>query len=494
MASKTASNNTTDPIKLEDFDLSHQLNWKRDFPIIGGGTVNFNVQRCTPFWIVIRPKEKLSSSADQWIALNIGKDIACFKLRSGKQTNILAEKRGKSERGVTVGYEEGSRISYWLSYNCNLLVLKYGKGYQMVETTIMEHDFLKGLSPHEQKKTRTDLHKLFSPEVPKVIEQYDCIPPQFFVQEYASKLAKGMTFGNKGKQKLPLLCEHGNTTFTLNPAEKSKLDTEAKDTAEALLNIDGHVDFINLPFTCNWPPVVLDSSKSTLFELDSNNYTLSASLPAACQELYQNIAPDRVSLDWTPGNEKYKLSDAIRHSLDSKDGILRKKLMEKARDFGGKNESKTYLRVTLGNDHGHSPGIPYVLEIWPKGHSSPIHSHGGSYAVIKVLHGGLTVYIYNKHTECDSEPELLNFDVKQRDVTWISPNWYQTHKLWNKTDDFCATIQCYKYGEHDYQRCPYFEYIKNEHEVGEFVPCSDFTFRELREKVLKEYEDHINNS
>lgn len=334
----------------------------------------------------------------------------------------------------------------------------------MTETTILNYDFLEGLSLKEQKEKKKALHHLFSPEVPKVIEQYDSQPPQDLVQTYSSKLMKGMTFGCKGMQVLThdLRSAQSVATSCVIPHElhnRSRLDEKAKAVAKSIINIEGKVHFEKYPFTCNWPPFVLDSSKSTLFELDSNNYTLSASLPPACQELYQNVVHKGVSLDWSPKPEKYKLSEAIRHSLESEDGILHKKLKEKAQDFGGHNKGKTYLRVALGCDRGNSPGIPYVLEIWPKGHASPIHCHGNSYAVIKVLHGGLTVHIYNKHTDSDSASEVLKFDVKQGDVTWLSPNWYQTHKLWNKTDDYCATIQCYKYGECDNLHCPYFEYM-----------------------------------
>ena len=34
---------------------------------------------------------------------------------------------------------------------------------------------------------------------------------------------------------------------------------------------------------------------------------------------------------------------------------------------------------------GESPGIPYVLEIWPIGSRSPIHNHAAVYGVIKVF-------------------------------------------------------------------------------------------------------------
>lgn len=44
----------------------------------------------------------------------------------------------------------------------------------------------------------------------------------------------------------------------------------------------------------------------------------------------------------------------------------------------------TYLRITLGQSLGNSPGQPYVVEIWPPGHYSSIHDHGDACAVIKV--------------------------------------------------------------------------------------------------------------
>jgi hypothetical protein len=48
----------------------------------------------------------------------------------------------------------------------------------------------------------------------------------------------------------------------------------------------------------------------------------------------------------------------------------------------------TYLRITVGdNSSGTSPGSsPYVLEVWPSHHASPVHNHGSSFIVMKVLH------------------------------------------------------------------------------------------------------------
>lgn len=110
--------------------------------------------------------------------------------------------------------------------------------------------------------------------------------------------------------------------------------------------------------------------------------------------LYQNVAAGLVDLNWQPDVGKYKLSDAIRHSITTKGCILRKKLDSK--DPLGDQTTEKYLRVTLGASAGQSPGIPYVLELWPAGNKSPIHNHGNAYAIIKVLHGGLTIKEFNK--------------------------------------------------------------------------------------------------
>ena len=363
-----------------------------------------------------------------------------------------------------------------------------------MKTTILECDLLAGLSCEQQVKERRTLHRLFSSKVSRVIEQYDMAEQHTMTKMYAEIISKGITV-YKG--------ELASDSFEASPTTKkicseivstvgrSNCQHKAEEMARAQINLEGMVDFDRSPLTCNRPPLVLDSSKVTLLDLDNNDYTFSASLPLACRELYQNVAHSGVSLDTPPGYEQYKLSDAIRHSIESEYGLLHKKLEEKAGKFGAKN--KAYLRVTLGMCRGNSPGIPYVLEIWPKNHGSPIHSHGNSYAVIKVIHGGLTISIYNKHIKSENDPSLLDYDVKQGDVTWISPNWYQTHKLWNNTSDYCITIQCYQYGDDDNHHWPYFSYISSKGTSEEFLPTSDFTFREMREQVRKEYQDYLSS-
>lgn len=52
-------------------------------------------------------------------------------------------------------------------------------------------------------------------------------------------------------------------------------------------------------------------------------------------------------------------------------------LKAKSKEFGpDTNPLETYLRITLNENNGELPGIPYVMEIWPIGHYSAVHNHG----------------------------------------------------------------------------------------------------------------------
>ena len=148
-------------------------NWEEEFPSVSEGTIIFNVLRTTPFCIMVRPTEIVPVCPDQWISLEIGNNCVAFKLHIDGKTTTLATRFGKTERGECVGYEEGRKISYWFSYDRSLLTLKYGKGYRMTETTILEHNFIKDMTPKKQSEERERLKYLFNPEYKRVIQQYD---------------------------------------------------------------------------------------------------------------------------------------------------------------------------------------------------------------------------------------------------------------------------------------------------------------------------------
>lgn len=422
--------------------------WSRPFPVNGQGTLVFNTDRKgLPFFISITDGPG-GEPGVYWLALYVGKGCAYF-LKHGADdvngpTELSSAAAGDEVGGWDeVGVEDGKQ-TYWYSYDRDNLVLKYGKGYRMEETTLLVHDFLEGVKdPESMEKIREELFPYFNAEgQQKYVKQYD-------EQSNMARYAEGI------------------------------------QVTEPLVEFDKH------PLVCNIPPKVMDSSKVTLFDLDRGEFVFSASLPSSCKEMYENVKGCELDYSETPQGEKVKLSDAIRYSIEN--GILRDKLEEKEKEGElSADPNGTYLRVTLGSSIGKSPGIPYVLEIWPAGHFSPVHNHGNANAVIKVLYGSLTVDIYNKQTgRGKPEPLMAPVEVRKDDVVWINRNWYQTHKLQNYGTEYCATIQCYNYEASDTTYWPYFDFISDDETIDEFFPSSDFGFEEMRNLVMAEYTDYV---
>jgi hypothetical protein len=151
--------------------------------------------------------------------------------------------------------------------------------------------------------------------------------------------------------------------------------------------------------------------------------------------------------------------DSINFSLENEGCLLNRKLKSKG-SFSKKPKTKaSYLRVTIPYFPGvfDAPGLPIVLEIWPKGHSSPIHNHGDCAAIIKVIDGHLLSEYYNPLSLHSYERPIM---IKSRllhksNITWMTPDLYQTHRLFNPSDKTAAiTIQAYahlrdKQNDHD---------------------------------------------
>ena len=449
--------------------------WTKPFPTIGKGTLLFNIARSTPFYIIVRDNP-LKSDIESWIGLTVSKERVSFLDKiNGGAPQTLCEATSSEFFGSNVGIEPEYICTYWLSYDRDRMVIKYGKGYRMEKTTILEYTFA-----NLEKEKREEIRRVFfDPKVDRFVELYDEQP-----------------------------WETPKPEMMMNVA----LAVDETKPMTAIGDVEKEVDFDPVPFVSDLSYLVKDSSTVDLFDLDNGEYMYSASLPPECQILYDNITAANVDLDYqgTDPNKRYdfKLSDAIRYSIDTDGCILNEKLKSKAGEFGKEDLAKTYLRVTLGKDYGNSPGIPYVLELWPKGHGSPVHNHGNAYALIRVLHGGLTVRYFNKVSQSvlvdneasEREKERLEaqrlgqFPVKKGDVTWLSPNWYQTHQLWNDTNDYCATVQCYQYGQNDNMHWPYFDYIKSCDIIEEFTPDSDYSFTEMYNRVMKEYANRPQNN
>ena len=188
----------------------------------------------------------------------------------------------------------------------------------------------------------------------------------------------------------------------------------------AYAHMESLIKITKQPLVANPSPFVFDAAKATLNIIDRGLFTISSELPPACKVLYETMRNCDLDDEYELGVSDSRFSDAIRYSVNTEGALLNSKL-----------KTKNYLRITMGRGMGESPGIPYVLEIWPPGAKSPIHNHGSVCGLIKILFGTIQSGIFNKvpSTILDSEnhfrpKELMKFDANKDDVLWMSPEWF----------------------------------------------------------------------
>jgi uncharacterized cupin superfamily protein len=274
--------------------------------------------------------------------------------------------------------------------------------------------------------------------------------------------------------------------FGLGEARKENImgiyefDKSMKSFLESIekISIDD-VKIIKDPITRNIP--LLIKNDFTMHDIATNKYVSVASLSPACQQMYNCISGKKFILN-SPDFPDF--SKAIDYSIKTPGLWCNKTLIEKSNEFGKPNLQETYLRITLGSNNGESPGIPYVMEIWPVGHYSPIHSHSSANAIIRVLRGQIDVSLY-PYLGCTKEFAISQF--KKGDITWISPSLNQTHKLQNNGTKTCVTIQCYKYDEDDTVHYDYFDYLDENNKVQQYEPQSDMDFLEFKKLIKSEW-------
>jgi hypothetical protein len=210
-----------------------------------------------------------------------------------------------------------------------------------------------------------------------------------------------------------------------------------------------------------------------MYDIAANTVLPKANLTAMGQKLYANISGENFVLN-TPDFPDF--AEAIEYSIATPGCWAHEKLLEKSSEFGTPNPREVYLRITLGKNGGESPGIPYVMEIWPANCYSPIHNHANANAIIRVLHGQIKVFLYpflSEIQKINNDPLLpinpkdtygnKNFASKvfsEGDITWISAVQNQTHQLYNPNigGPTCITIQCYMYDESDTAHYAFFDY------------------------------------
>lgn len=233
------------------------------------------------------------------------------------------------------------------------------------------------------------------------------------------------------------------------------------------------------------PMYVKDTNALTMADIAQSAHIPVANLSAVSQKLHGCIAGRRFLLD---DAEFPEFSKAIEYSIATPGCWCYETLKAKSQTFGPiPNLQETYLRITLNQNNGESPGIPYVMEIWPPGHYSPVHNHGGSHAVIRVLHGSIHVKLF---PYLGTVEPFGTADFAKGEITWISPVLNQVHQLQNVGKQTCITIQCYMYDGEDSDHHDYFDYLDAAGKVQEFEPDSDADFLTFKEIVRGEWNQY----
>ncbi|PNP85177.1 hypothetical protein FNYG_01406 [Fusarium nygamai] len=258
------------------------------------------------------------------------------------------------------------------------------------------------------------------------------------------------------------------------------VSTEVEQDGSPISNED--IKYKPQPVTVDLPPVVIPESEMTLEILEDMTAMTFANLPKACQKLYHNISGAKI----TARPEKFKdLPEAIDESCRDENKYCGD-ILKRKNTFGDKLE--TYLRITVGDNLADSPGIPYVMEIWPPGHKSPIHQHGDASAVIRVLYGKIQVSWFDKVEE-GSPSQLIGNPIvlEEGKVTWLGKDQYQVHQLENTSDKVCITLQCYQFDDDDKVHDEAFYWKDEEGHRRKFIPNSDSAYGLFVQKVKDEW-------
>ncbi|KAF5026357.1 hypothetical protein F66182_1565 [Fusarium sp. NRRL 66182] len=244
------------------------------------------------------------------------------------------------------------------------------------------------------------------------------------------------------------------------------------------------IKFNSSPVTVDLPPVVVPETDITLEQLENLTAMTVVNLPEGCQKLYHNIAGPNITVQ-SPSFPQ--LPEAIDQSCKDPKKMCGKILKKKQDTFGDPDE--TYLRITVGDNLANSPGIPYVMEIWPPGHSSPIHQHGDASAVIRVLYGSIDVSWFDALQKGVAPKKIGNtVRLSKGAVTWLGEDQYQIHQLKNNSKTVCITLQCYQFEKHNTVHDEAFHWINDQLSIQDFIPNSDMAYGQFVQAMKAEWE------
>jgi hypothetical protein len=283
---------------------------------------------------------------------------------------------------------------------------------------------------------------------------------------------------------------HKTKAFLESIVKINILDNNIKNISTESTSSIKIINILKDPITLKIPLTIKNIDYLSMLDIATGNFLPKSSLLISAEKLYNCISGKKFILD---DDDFPDFSKAIEYSIATPNLWCYEKIKDKSTEFNKDkpNILETYLRITLGQNNGESPGIPYVMEIWPSYHYSPIHNHGGAHAIIRVLYGEINVSLYPYlSNDKNTVKPFANSTFKKDEITWISPTLNQTHKLENlNNSQTCITIQCYMYDNDNNLHYDYFDYLDSDNNIQQYEPDSDMDFIEFKKIIKSEWEN-----
>ena len=278
-----------------------------------------------------------------YFALNVSSNSAWFSMKlDGRDIDVGSITKVYGNNNLDLGLDAQVVTTYWLSYDRDNMLIKYGKGYAMQETRLMQCDF------------NLDLKLEPDPELRHSMAEHE---------NKRRQLSMFFDIYDKRRETVSILLYRS----PYDTATRSRKISLAKGTKAGVIHTERIIKVRKEPLVVNPSPLVMPASSVTMSMIDTNQFLFSSELPLPCKMLYDTI------IDCEPLKYKPDLIEAIRYSMNTEGCTL-----------NGVLKTKSYLRIPAGPSFGQSPGVPYVLEFWPKNSKSPIHNHGNVCGIVKV--------------------------------------------------------------------------------------------------------------
>ncbi len=216
------------------------------------------------------------------------------------------------------------------------------------------------------------------------------------------------------------------------------------------------------------PLLIISPNEFSPTHPTKHNGVLAALLGNPCQNLYHEAMKFTLKDNSFPN-----FIETIEHSIRNPNGWCHQKLREKANQFGRPRAEATYLCIAMDEVETGTIKCPCVMKIWPPGYYSPVHNHGDTYGIIRVLHGKLLVKIFPALSLNFQQNPPIEQLFEENQVTWLMPKLNQTYQMKNPDmyGSCCITIQCYQYDSNDQVHCERFSFITNDRHHIEYYNC-----------------------